>query len=150
MTSLLSPKKELALERMRSSRTSMRRAMFKSTASSGQSNGMAMMMLSSLTPHVVKQAIDLVQNRHFGETLSDLLTQAQQEFKKTMGPVIDKHPFVAVLVAASAGALLVRYRQVIAGFLADHLWPQLTPALTGIVANLAGSAANSDEPPVKI
>jgi len=102
-------------------------------------------MLSLLTPQVLKQAMDFVQSGRISDSLNAVLTDAQQQFKNTVGPAIDKHPFAAVLIAASAGALLVRYRRVLMGFLSDHLLPTLTPTLQGLLVNLAAAdTANAE------
>jgi hypothetical protein len=121
----LSSKKTAALERMRLSQENMQSAMFKGAARSGlnSSAGGIALLLSWLAPEILKQINRLVQGEGIAKTLQAWLNTAEQQFKKTLGPAIDQHPFVSVLIAASAGALLVRYRRVIADFLAAQRVP---------------------------
>jgi hypothetical protein len=125
MNDMLSLQKLKALERMQLSQHTLRNAMASGPATVGgkTDSHLAMMLLTWLAPRVLKPIMGLFQGEPIAKTLDGLLDTLRQQFNKTLGPVIDQHPFVSVLVAATAGALMVKYRRFIVDFLVKHLVP---------------------------
>lgn len=125
MNEPLSLRKTKALARMQHSQDALRSAV-KTGATAGDGHagqGIAWILLTMLAPRMLKPIMGFLEGESISDTVDGLLQSVQQQFKKTLGPVIEQHPFASVLVAAAAGALLVKYRRAIADFLIKHLVP---------------------------
>ncbi len=125
MNEPLALKKQKALARMLLSQQSLRRAMTTGQASGAShvGSGITLMLLTWLAPRVIKPIMGLFEGEPIADTVHALLNTVELQFKKSLGPLIDQHPFLSVLVAATAGALMVKYRRAIADFLVKHMVP---------------------------